>query len=76
MRYFALGLILALAVPVFAETDYIAMPEIKKLKSRVTTLEDATNGGVNATNVIVSGDAKTNTIIVLDGVITSWVITE
>ncbi len=31
---------------------------------------------VNATNVIVSGDAKTNTIIVLKGLITSWVITE
>lgn len=76
MRYFALGLILALAVPVFAETDYIAMPEIKKLKSRVTTLEDATNGGVSVTNVIVSGDSKTNTIIVLDGIVTSWTITE
>jgi len=30
---------------------------------------------VNATNVIVSG-AKTNTIIVLKGLITSWVVTE
>ena len=31
---------------------------------------------VNATNVIVSGDSKTNTIIVLKGLITSWVVTE
>lgn len=32
--------------------------------------------GVNATNVIISGDSKTNTITVLDGVITSWVVTQ
>jgi len=31
---------------------------------------------VAATNVIVSGDAKTNTIIVIGGQITSWVVTE
>lgn len=76
MKYFAILLGLAFIAPVFAETDYIAMPEIKKLKSRVTTLEDATNGGVSVTNVIVSGDSKTNTIIVLDGIVTSWTITE
>ena len=31
---------------------------------------------VNVTNVIVSGDSKTNTIIVLRGLITSWTVTE
>lgn len=29
---------------------------------------------VNATNVIVSGDAKTNTITILNGLVTSWVV--
>lgn len=31
---------------------------------------------VNVTNVIVSGDSKTNTIIVLRGLITSWTVSE
>jgi hypothetical protein len=37
----------------------------------------ATNlGTVDYTNVIVSADAKTNTIIVINGLVTSWVVTE
>lgn len=33
-------------------------------------------GTVDYTNVIVSADAKTNTIIVINGLVTSWVVTE
>lgn len=33
-------------------------------------------GTVDYTNVIVSADSKTNTIIVINGLVTSWVVTE
>ena len=37
----------------------------------------ATNlGTVDYTNVIVTADAKTNTIIVINGLVTSWIVTE
>lgn len=34
------------------------------------------NNAVSFTNVVISADAKTNTIIVINGQITSWVVTE
>ena len=81
MKYFIALLVLAFSVPVIAETDYIAMPEIRKLKTRTASLETRVSdvegsfsSGFSGTNVIVSGDSKTNTIVVTDGIITSWTV--
>lgn len=48
---------------------------IKQLNATIAKANTALQpSSVTATNVIVSGDDKTNTIIVINGLITSWTV--